>query len=302
MALIASTTLCAGIALSVIVVLTFLDVSLSFHATPLGQSGGVQPHFNVRFTQGQLRVLPPPPAAVAQSRDGTGSREIRMTLWPVAVILCCAGGALQWRVGVARKRPQTGRTAAGTRLVRSVGRLAIALSLLGLAILAATWPLGRANLHSSLLLSFPRSFYNLEGAPTRVNLGQSYDDVCLEIATSALAASRAGRQQNVARREVHFFDSRVVLRRDPSGIETVFLVFGKEWLAVLFLSVAPAVALASVTLRRLRRSRGGPPCCVRCGYNLTGNVSGICPECGIAPGGVTPTAMDERTARRGADV
>ncbi len=27
----------------------------------------------------------------------------------------------------------------------------------------------------------------------------------------------------------------------------------------------------------------GPPphCCQHCGYNLTGNVSGICPECGV---------------------
>jgi len=23
------------------------------------------------------------------------------------------------------------------------------------------------------------------------------------------------------------------------------------------------------------------PQCTRCGYNLTGNVSGICPECGL---------------------
>ena len=24
----------------------------------------------------------------------------------------------------------------------------------------------------------------------------------------------------------------------------------------------------------------GVPCCIACGYNLTGNVSGVCPECG----------------------
>jgi hypothetical protein len=29
---------------------------------------------------------------------------------------------------------------------------------------------------------------------------------------------------------------------------------------------------------RLRRARTG--CCLTCGYRLTGNVSGICPECG----------------------
>lgn len=28
------------------------------------------------------------------------------------------------------------------------------------------------------------------------------------------------------------------------------------------------------------RYRVPPACCRKCGYNLTGNVSGICPECG----------------------
>ncbi len=32
------------------------------------------------------------------------------------------------------------------------------------------------------------------------------------------------------------------------------------------------------TIRRLRRRRHN--LCVTCGYNLTGNVSGVCPECG----------------------
>lgn len=48
-------------------------------------------------------------------------------------------------------------------------------------------------------------------------------------------------------------------------------------LGVLFLPFA-AIALRSVrNLRRLRR-RGVQ--CIVCGYALTGNVSGVCPECG----------------------
>jgi hypothetical protein len=46
----------------------------------------------------------------------------------------------------------------------------------------------------------------------------------------------------------------------------------------------PAV-LTLLTLAATRLARGRSPahdCCKRCGYNLTGNVSGRCPECGCA--------------------
>ncbi|MGD8451537.1 MAG: hypothetical protein PVJ57_06935 [Phycisphaerae bacterium] len=33
---------------------------------------------------------------------------------------------------------------------------------------------------------------------------------------------------------------------------------------------------------RLRRERAWQGHCVNCGYNLTGNTSGVCPECGTA--------------------
>lgn len=49
-----------------------------------------------------------------------------------------------------------------------------------------------------------------------------------------------------------------------------------------FVLLAPFVLLLGVLSmpwwRRLRRRRRG--CCVACGYDLTGNVSGACPECG----------------------
>jgi hypothetical protein len=40
------------------------------------------------------------------------------------------------------------------------------------------------------------------------------------------------------------------------------------------------VALLTILLRWLPRRRFPPGHCRKCGYNLTGNVSGICPECG----------------------
>jgi hypothetical protein len=46
----------------------------------------------------------------------------------------------------------------------------------------------------------------------------------------------------------------------------------------LLVVIYPAVALARGPIRRWHRRRRGS--CVACGYNLTGNVSGVCPECG----------------------
>ena len=43
-------------------------------------------------------------------------------------------------------------------------------------------------------------------------------------------------------------------------------------------SLAPVAWAVRVHLRRRRRARSGQ--CRACGYNLTGNVSGVCPECG----------------------
>ncbi len=49
-------------------------------------------------------------------------------------------------------------------------------------------------------------------------------------------------------------------------------------LVIGLLLAYPAVAFVRGPVRRWRRRRRG--LCVACGYNLTGNVSGVCPECG----------------------
>jgi len=49
------------------------------------------------------------------------------------------------------------------------------------------------------------------------------------------------------------------------------------WVPLLLLSVYPGTQ-AALLLRRRRRHRPGH--CQHCGYDLTGNVSGRCPECG----------------------
>jgi hypothetical protein len=49
---------------------------------------------------------------------------------------------------------------------------------------------------------------------------------------------------------------------------------------LLVLLSYPAMALVRGPLRRFRRRRRG--LCGKCGYNLTGNVTGVCSECGAS--------------------
>jgi hypothetical protein len=50
------------------------------------------------------------------------------------------------------------------------------------------------------------------------------------------------------------------------------------WIPFLLFATYPAIALIRGPLRRRRRRRRG--LCVSCGYDLTGNVTGRCSECG----------------------
>jgi hypothetical protein len=50
------------------------------------------------------------------------------------------------------------------------------------------------------------------------------------------------------------------------------------WGLLALLAVYPIVAFSRGPLRRRRRRGRG--LCIRCGYDLKGNVSGVCPECG----------------------
>ncbi len=60
---------------------------------------------------------------------------------------------------------------------------------------------------------------------------------------------------------------------DATGVGAPF------WFPAVFLALWPSVALARGPYRRHRRRKQNR--CLHCGYLLTGNVSGVCPECGV---------------------
>jgi hypothetical protein len=71
------------------------------------------------------------------------------------------------------------------------------------------------------------------------------------------------------------------LTTNPAGMGSMEIsaVIVPWWFFVAATSVLPAVRLRAIW-RRLRRIRRG--LCTDCGYDLTGNTSGTCPECGRA--------------------
>ena len=67
---------------------------------------------------------------------------------------------------------------------------------------------------------------------------------------------------------------------DGTQPHTVYVVDCPTWVPVVVLAVYPTLAFIRAPLRRWRRRRRG--LCIKCGYDLTGNESGVCPECGEA--------------------
>lgn len=70
------------------------------------------------------------------------------------------------------------------------------------------------------------------------------------------------------------------------GPELLWIPFRYRWgvdgLIALPLWPIPATLVARAVWRWRRSPRSGPGLCRTCGYDLSGNVSGVCPECGNA--------------------
>lgn len=63
----------------------------------------------------------------------------------------------------------------------------------------------------------------------------------------------------------------------PSRLVSFWRIVVPCWFVLFAFLVVSAWSVVRWKRRRRKRLAGG---CRRCGYNLTGNVSGVCPECG----------------------
>ena len=60
-------------------------------------------------------------------------------------------------------------------------------------------------------------------------------------------------------------------------------IWAPSWAVAMVLAIYPTIAFVRGPLRRRRRRRRG--LCVTCSYDLTGNTSGVCPECAMKVAG-----------------
>ena len=72
-----------------------------------------------------------------------------------------------------------------------------------------------------------------------------------------------------------------------SAFVLIAVGFAAAWVAWFALERPGIQAIEKNTERQGRREKG---LCEQCGYDLTGNVSGVCPECGKSAAGI---ASDE---------
>jgi len=93
-----------------------------------------------------------------------------------------------------------------------------------------------------------------------------------------------------------YFLTEMYRARPPDSSSGLVFRFPLWTLVVLLLAYATCVLIIPA-YRRRRRFRSGR--CIQCGYNLTGNVSSVCPECGCATftrNGTSPTTNGQEPA------
>ena len=107
---------------------------------------------------------------------------------------------------------------------------------------------------------------------------------------SAGAAGRVPRSrlsESAARQAERFDAALVLLHGDPAAaIDSLSLLridalgASPEFASALAAASAPLEQYLQVEGAGFRHLPIGTPACTGCGYNLTGNISGTCPECG----------------------
>ena len=117
----------------------------------------------------------------------------------------------------------------------------------------------------------PKPFWSVGNGTLEIEfircLGQAYDPRVHQFRRVNLFVARLIEVDNI------FFSM-------PNGWIRIDRLYLPLWTPIIMFAAYPSIAFIRGPLRRWRRGRRG--LCLKCGYNLEGNVSGVCSECGRA--------------------
>ncbi len=117
------------------------------------------------------------------------------------------------------------------------------------------------------------SFFTIDASKGRLALGYF-----TKVEPSIFVPRKAfGLPGLLVKKQTVFPASTVAFRREQMLLHALQVPL---WLLLPLFAAYPVAAFIRGPLRRRRRRKRG--LCVRCGYSLTGNVTGVCPECGWA--------------------
>jgi hypothetical protein len=171
---------------------------------------------------------------------------------------------------------------------RGLLNLVAALSVVPCAAASVLWSRGRSLPHDYWAsagsnwvvgLAFDHDafyFYQVTGWPYRFSAGVTHTSGASPLDSTVLSLPRGARAWER-------FGLRYVSAGGGTRSVRQRLLVVPAWQASAALGAVPH-ALGARRLARFIRRRPGPGHCPSCGYDLTGNVSGVCPECGAAAG------------------
>ncbi len=167
---------------------------------------------------------------------------------------------------------------------RALHRLAMVFSLIGMVAVVALWTLGPMSWRWDL--NAPPRRYAMTASPEWISLSYTSRIALINVGPSGFVISP---MENITRVE---FEPLFSWRWNRTDGRTVTIRTNPLVLLALFV-LYPAAATVYLRLRQARRARLG--FCSACGYNLRGNVSGVCPECALTIGDSALTEDGERS-------
>jgi hypothetical protein len=121
------------------------------------------------------------------------------------------------------------------------------------------------------------AFYFCARAGVVATLETDRDVAALEIYHRITPSDNLGKSSTLISR--HVAGGEVEYERWRGGNWSVDLII-PHWFLLLLTAFGLACSVATLLLTRARRGKGNHPLCGACGYDLSGNLSGVCPECG----------------------